>query len=282
MHGFASPRIGKGRWAALAVMVPVAVLACGAANAQQASWNVNPGLTDQWTLQLGAFQPHVDTTAHLNSSTGARGTEFTFEDTLGMADSKTIPTFLASVRLGQNWKIEGEYFELKRSATRTLNRTINWGDQTFPVSASVSSEFDSNIYRLSAGYSFIKDNQKELGAVLGFHVTDFKASLAAPTFGAQSGNALAPLPTIGAYGAYAFNPRWLLSGRADYFSLNYNQYNGKLLNFSAGVEYRFVRNFGASLAWRRIDYELTATKSNFNGGLEYKFSGPMLSLVGSF
>ena len=34
--------------------------------------------------------------------------------------------------------------------------------------------------------------------------------------------------TIGFYGSYALTPRWLLSGRVDFFSLNYNDYDGSL------------------------------------------------------
>src|SRR6185295_18234301 len=111
----------------------------------------------------------------------------------------------------------------------------------------VHSQFDSDIYRLSGGYSFLKDNKSELGATLGFHVTQFKTALSATGVGANSNDTLAPLPTVGLYGAYAFTPQWLLSGRVDYFSLNYNDYDGKLINFSAGVDYRFTRNFGVGL-----------------------------------
>jgi hypothetical protein len=123
---------------------------------------------------------------------------------------------------------------------------------------------------------------KELGIALGFHVTNFKASIDSALIGGQGGDGLAPLPTIGIYGAYAITPRWLVSARADYFSLNYNEYDGSLMNFTVGVDYRFHRNFGAGLAYRYVDYDVTATKPKFTGGFEYKFSGPMLYVNGSF
>src|SRR5262249_19585565 len=146
----------------------------------------------------------------------------------------------------------------------------------------VSSDFDSDIYRLSAGYSFVKTNEAELGVALGLHVTDFKLSLNATGIGGQTGDTLAPLPTIGGDGADALTPRGLLSGRVDYFSLNYQDYDGRLLNFSAGVDYRFTRNFGVGLGYRYVDYDLTVTKAKFDGGVNYNFKGPVLYLVGSF
>ena len=255
------------------------VLAAGVASAQQIA---HPGLTDRWTLQIGAYSPKVDTTASLNGTGGRVGTSVNFEEDLNLTDRKTMPSVLASVRLGERWKIEAEYLYLRRSGTRVISRTINWGDNTYPVGATVNSEFDSDIYRLSAGYSFVKDSQRELGIALGVHATDFSSSLSAATVGARTGETLAPLPTIGFYGAYAFSPQWLVSGRVDYFSLKYEDYDGSLTNLSIGVDYRVARNFAVGLAWRHVDYDVNVTKPHYTGGIRYKFSGPALFGVLSF
>jgi opacity protein-like surface antigen len=251
----------------------------GLATAQPVS---HPGLTDRWSLQIGVYAPEVATTASLNGTGGRIGTAISFEDDLNLDDRKTMPSILASMRIGERWKIEAEYLSLKRSGTRTISRTINWGDNTYPIGATVNSEFDSDIYRLSAGYSFIKDSQRELGVALGLHATDFSMSLASTTGGVRSTDALAPLPTIGLYGAYAFSPKWLLSGRFDYFSLKYEDYDGSLANLSIGVDYRLARNFALGVAWRHVDYDVDVTKAHFTGGVRYKFSGPALYGVLSF
>jgi len=254
---------------------------CGFA-AAQGTGGIHPALTDKWNFQLGAYRPKVETTAFLNSSAGARGTQLSFEDDLGFDDSKTVPAFLAAVRLGERWRIEFEYLSLSRDSSRAINKNINWGDRSYTIGTVVSSDFDSDIYRLSGGYSFIKTNQAELGVSLGLHLTDFSLSLSASGVGGQKADALAPLPTIGLYGAYAIDSKWLVSGRLDYFSLNYGNYDGHLTNFTAGVDYRFTRNFGVGVAYRYIDYDVTVTKTSFNGGAEYKFSGPMLYVNASF
>jgi len=271
------------RFAVQIVMVMTATGYSCLAAAQASSWSVHPGLEDRWNFQLGAFFPNVDTTARLNGAGGLIGTEINFEDDLGLKDRKSTGSFLASVRLGERWRIEGEYYSLSRNGTRTLSRTINWGDQTFVASTAVNTTFDTDIYRLSVGYSFIKNKEAELGVALGLHVTDIAASLVG-TGGAvgQAADTLAPLLTIGVYGAYAFSPRWLLSGRIDYFSLKYNEYDGSLLNLTAGIEYRVVRNFGIGAGWRYVDYDLDVTKARFNGGVKYKFKGPALYATASF
>ena len=275
----------RDRAAALGLAAGVALAGMavyGGAAAQDAAWKVHPALQDRWTFQLGAFFPKIDTNANLNGTGGRIGTELSFENDLGFDDTKTVPTLLIGARLGERWRIEGEYLALNRSHSQAISRTINWGDRTFTLGTTVSSDFDSDIYRLSVGYSFIKDDKAELGVVLGAHITDFEVSLSAPGTGGQSGDTLAPLPTIGLYGSYAFTPRWLLSARVDYFSLNYNEYDGSLVNVNVGVDYRVARNFGIGLGYRHVDYDLNVSKSRFNGSVNYKFNGPIIYMVGSF
>jgi len=258
------------------------MLVASVAGGADTSWKVHPYLTDKWSFQLGVYYPDVSTTARLDNSATGRGTEVDFEQDLDLTDRKALGNLFASVRLGERWRIEAEYFALNRSGTRAISKTINWGNITFPVNAAVSSSFDSDIYRLSAGYSFVKDNQKEFGAALGLFVTDFKASLATINLGSSASDALAPLPTVGVYGAYAFTPRWLISGRVDYFSLNYEQYDGSLTNVQAAVDYRFTRHFGVGLGYRYVDYSLDSSKSSWTGNIEYKFQGPTLFGIASF
>ena len=250
--------------------------------AQQAGWTSHPALQDRWAFQLGVYSPKVNTTFRLNGSGGLVGTEVNAEEDLGLRERNDMPAFLASVRLGERWKVEFEYLSLERENARSLSRTINWGDNTYTFGTTVNSSFNTEIYRLSVGYSFVKDVQKEFGAVLGLHATDILARVAAGSVGADEGDVLAPLPTIGIYGAYALTPRWLLSGRVDFFSLEYEEYDGSLINTTLGVDYRIWRNLGVGAAWRYIDYDLGVTTSRFNGAIIYRFNGPLAYLVSSF
>jgi hypothetical protein len=256
--------------------------AAGLAIGQQASWTTHPALQDRWSIQVGLYTPNVSTTAHLNSSSGLVGTEVNFEEDLGYAERSDMPAVLASVRLGERWRIEAEYLSLKRDNSHTVSRTVNWGDNTYTIGTTVTSEFSSDIFRLSGGYSFVRDAEREFGVAFGLHTTDFTMALSASGIGGSTGEALAPLPTIGFYGAYAPTPKWLVSGRVDIFSLAYEQYDGSLINATLGVDYRIWRNFGLGAAWRYIDYDLEVTETKLNGGINYRFNGPLLYLVSSF
>ena len=253
-----------------------------AAGAEGTSWKVHPYLEDKWNLQIGVYYPTVDTNARLDSSTLNRGTEIDFEGDLALDDRKALGSIFGSVRLGEKWRIELEYFGLNRSGSRQISRTINWGDNTYPVNAVVSASFDSDVFRVSGGYSFIKDDKKEFGLALGLFSTYFEASLSSAAGGYRKADTLAPLPTIGAYGAYAFSPRWLAYGRVDYFWLNYDEYDGSLVNAQAAAEYRFTRTYGVGLGYRYVRYNLDSSDSKWNGQITYEFYGPNLYFTASF
>jgi hypothetical protein len=130
---------------------------------------------------------------------------------------------------------------------------------------------------------------------LGAHVTTFDLGISAIGSGGnidttEAADTLAPLPTIGLYGFYAFSPRWLMQGRVDYFALEYQEYSGSLLNFNVGLEYQLAKHFSLGAGYRYVDLEFTAEKTlsvgdlsdDFSGEFEYHYSGPTLYMSFSY
>lgn len=242
---------------------------------------------DRWWFHLGGYRPTIDSVARSDFVAGDRpGTELRFEDELGLAKRKSLPWFQAGARLGERWRIELEYFALRRDGTRTVSRDISWGDEVFPVNATVSSEFDSDIFRLSAGYSFHRSDSAEFGAVLGLHTTRFRVALATKvSVGQATGggreeaeDALIPLPTVGLYGNYRFGRNVFATGRVDYFAIGAGEYSGGLVNVQVSVGYRVTDRFGLAAGYRYVDYTVDVDKPRWRGGVDYRFSGPFLAL----
>jgi hypothetical protein len=246
---------------------------------------------DRWWGQLEYFFPTISSTARLDfPGTNVPGTELNLEDELGLDERKGAPYLLLGARLGERWRLEFEYYRLNRSATRSAGRTIEWGDLTFPVSSAIQSTFDTSIYRLTGGYSFYRTPQGEVGVSLGLHTTDFKLQLAGQgtspgstlTFQSEARDQLVPLPTIGAYGSWMLSDQWELRGRVDYLSLSYQQYDGRLINWMAAVDWRVAKNWGVGAGYRYVDYKLESTKTSFHGEVNYRFKGPTLFLEAGF
>ena len=274
MRGYRTSERGRTtRRAALAAMLAAAGLA-GPAAAQS--------LGDKFWLEGSAYFAGADTAAFV-SRPGLPGTVIDFEDDLDIEDGKTLPAIQAGARFGR-FTFTGEYYALGREGTRTLTRDIVFDGATYPASVEVDSEFKSNVYRATVGYSFILNDKAELGAGIGLHATDFELALngmASVGGGAlqqesRARSFLAPMPTVGIYGAWNISNKLTLSGRVDYLSLSIDDYSGSLVNAQAALGYRVTRNIMVGAAYRYVAYDLDVEKDDYTAGVDYDFNGPSI------
>lgn len=240
-------------------------------------------IDERYWLQVAAFKPSIDTTAQFSlPRLPTNGTEVNFENDLGLADSEWLPLVEVGLRLGNRWRIEGEYYRLSRSGSKLLVRDIVWDDVTYRAGARAEGEFSTSIYRAAIGYSLVKNPQFELGASIGAHLTDFTASISGQalvndtefTLRRQQTNQFVPLPTIGAYAAYDLNKTWSLQARLDWLSLTVGDYNGGVTDFWVTANARVWKHVGLGAGWRYVNYHLGANKDDWEGYLRYKFNGP--------
>jgi len=242
-------------------------------------------LKDKYWLEAAAYWADVDSTVRINSARNQSiGTVIDFESDLALGDRKVLPSFSAGARVGSKIVIGADYYALKRTGTTSLARSIIVDDVTYPASAQIDSSFSSDVYRLTIGYAFVQNDQAEFGVAIGLHATDFEVSLEGQ---GQVGNAsaqtevrrrdvLAPLPTIGIFGAVEVAPQLTLSGRIDYLSLKIDDYKGKLINTQAELSYRVLKNVGIGAMYRYVDYDVEVDKDKWQGEVKYRFSGPAL------
>jgi hypothetical protein len=247
-------------------------------------------LQDRYWIEASAFWPDIETTVNVSTPNGRVGTDINLEADLNMKDRKTLPAFLAGTRLGDRVTIIGEYYGLDRSGSASVARDITFDDVTYPAGARVESSFESDVYRLVVGFSFVRRDNLELGAAIGLHATSFDAVLSGE---GRIGEAqtqslrrqrdlLAPMPTVGLYGGYQATPRLTLTARADYMSLSSGKYDGRILNTEARANYRVWKNIGVGAMYRYVDYQFDIEKSRWNGRLDYTFSGPALFVQAAF
>jgi len=255
----------------------------------QAQESLHPKLDARFYLDIGAYLPTIDTAVRVDRA-GGTGTVLDLEDDLDFDDSTVLPYGMINFRLGERWHLEAEYFAINRDNTTVIDQELEIGDEVFPVNATVNSFLDTDVYRLGVGYSFLKRPNSELGVSLGVHVTTFDLGVSTAGGAAESADTLAPLPTLGFYGYYAFSPRWLVQGRADVFSLDYDDYSGSLLNLNLGLEFQLAKHVGLGAGYRYVDLELTSEKTltvgsasdDFRGEFNYQYSGPTLYMSFSY
>jgi hypothetical protein len=185
-----------------------------------------------------------DNKVRVDGRGGNFGTRLNFERDLNLDDHKD--TFNAALRwrfkerhfleleyfrLGfkERHFLELEYFRLDRSGFRRLDGEIRFGDNVFPIGASIRSSFTTEVTRLSYSYRIVRNRDWGLAVGAGLHVTRLRAALTEIAIGTtEIAKVTAPLPVIGFGGARRLGTNWALLARAQVFSVEIDDIDGTI------------------------------------------------------
>jgi len=236
--------------------------------------------TDNVWFDLGVFVAHIDSDLRLDNETlGLEGTRIDFENDLGLDNSRIMPKATAAARFLKRFRAQADWFQLNRSGNLMLNGQLVIDDTVFPIHAEVDSQFKTNVYRLSLGYSLVRNDNAEFGIAAGAHVAHAKFSVEGKGplgIGLEEHRSKsAPLPNVGVFGsAKLTGPLWF-QAHAEAFKMKYGNYTGQLFDGEAALEYRFHHNFGVGLGYRYTNYKVSGRSHSWHGVLRYDYYGPV-------
>ena len=272
--------------AATLIFGMVTAFSAAAAPAETATTETIPNhplFSDRFIFELGGFYARSSTQASLSAPSGGTGVVVDFEDTLGLDDRKLTTIGGFTWRMTERWRLEVEYFGLNRSATRTLATQVEWGDQIYAAGTTVDASYNFYDTRVSAGYSFFKRRDKELGIGLGLHVAGIKASIETTGGGnAEATDVLAPLPVLNLYGLFALTDEWAVRMRMDWLSLTYGDYTGDVRNTAIDVLYQPFRHVGFGFGMRSLLLDVKINDPDWTGRARTAYSGPAAFMTVSF
>ena len=85
--------------------------------------------------------------------------------------------------------------------------------------------------------------------------------------------AAAPLPNIGAWYTYSISPNWAFKGRLDWFGASIDDYDGELINASAGLNYQVLKNFGLGIHYNHFNLDVGIQKPDWRGEIRTTYEG---------
>lgn len=257
---------------------------------------IKPG-EERFTFGLGAVLNSFGTDMRVDNSTLGRGSNVNLHDDLGADRDASSFWTSAEWRFAPRHRIGFDYSQFKLSGTRTITRDLTIGDEHYPFGATVSSELKLQIVPIVYSYSLIKTENDELAATVGVHWSrlSFKTQGTA-TLGTSSGTFDAsndtsakgdlPLPLIGLRYDHHFSQSWSAGLQGGYFKLNFGtdtlNVEGQILSARTYVEYRFSKHYGFGLAIEGFQVDVEASKSSWQGGIDYRYWGPQLYLKARF
>lgn len=245
--------------------------------------------TDRFALRSTYFQGGADTRIRLDPGgavPGVTGTTIDAEGLLGLDDAIDLGRVELYFRFGERGRMRVDYFKLNRFGATVLDEDVVFGNDTFLTGENIESTLDYRSLSFTFLYSFLRRERFELGAGIGLHLLDARASAEAVDRNErEEESGVAPVPTLALDGSWRFARRWAVSARGQYFSATYDGISGTLGEYHLDVQYRWKPNFAVGLGYTKIDVDVDvdpASDHDFPGLFRLNTDGPEFFLRVSF
>jgi len=247
------------------------------ANAQSAD-------RERGSVYIGTFITDRNTSARVDSDAGNPGTDVDLEGDLGLKASTSVVRAGGDFWISRRQRLDLSYFDLSRSASRTIDKTINFDDKTFPINTVVSTHNQMTITKLDYTFAFLTRENWFVGVTGGLYVMKLGLSLNEPTLGTYSSQSLtAPLPVVGFRGEYGINDRWTLRGAFQWFGITLTDVSGHFTDTYAGVDRRLGKRFTVGLAYDTVGLNIDVKKTeHLKGSLDWGYNGWLLYFRADF
>jgi hypothetical protein len=253
------------------------------ANAVRADDAMIPGGTERWTFRLGGIVNTNNTSFRLDGSSGGRGTDIDLEDTTGIKSNLSSVLASGTWRFASNHRIGVDYFQVDRSNTKAIDRTITIGDNVIPANTVLSTDNKATFFITNYQYSFLKSENVELAILGGVYAANLKFNFTAnsPIVNIDR-SSWAPLPVFGLSADFFLTPRWTATLFGEGLKLKVGDIDGSIYYVGASTDYMFSRNWGVGIGYRLTDIKVDLDKGNFRGHVGWRTDGYVAYLQARF
>ena len=259
---------GNARVIGAACLLVIALEVSGSVSAQT---DVIRSGEETFKINLGGIINTTDTSLRLDGAAG-RSAEVDLENA-GLEDNFTSLLGAATWRFASKHRIGAQVFAIRRSASKTINQTIQLGDNVIPAGTTVSTESKSQFFTANYQYSFIKNSHLELAGLVGFYGARFKFKFDATSPATHvDAHTTAPLPVLGASLDYFVTPRWTVSVFGEGLKMKIGDVDGRVYYTGVSTDYMLTRHFGVGIGYSLADLQVDVDKGDFHGRVGWRMN----------
>ena len=234
-------------------------------------------------LRAGLYSNNIESKIIRRPVDGGPGEEIETEDVLGVDRKKNVLHIAGIVRFAHFHRIGIGYFELGRESRTTLLTDVTIGDETFLEGTEIDVDADLAITQLTYGFSLMNDAQKELGLLVGIHVTKFDAHVSSEQTGQVVEASIdTPLPVVGVFGSLALGEKTDLNANLQIFRMEFDHYDGSLNALYLGLNHYFTEKLGAGIGYNFYAMNLDSPDETLRGSLQIRHHGPIVFATFTF
>ncbi len=240
---------------------------------------------DRFYLGAGRYWADHDLDTRWDASNGAMGTHVNFQRDLGFVDKQDalVWNIGGSVGEARRHKFDAFGYDYDDDTTRRLDRTLQIGDNAYPVDADMAGRMDLKITGVSYTWLFHHDGQRAFGVGLGAMRYDVDIDLDATATVAGAPVAYANMlsedewaPMLRVEYAHALSAHWRWGASLAYTKKTGGNVTGDARDVQVELEYFPWQRVGFSLRYNYNDVDLDFERTRFDGNLNLNNRGPQL------
>jgi hypothetical protein len=222
-----------------------------------------PGENFHVELGLMFWSPTPEILIQTGSLAALGQPEVDFVQEFGI-EKKRFPEFRGVIKAGRKHKLRVSHVQMEYNESATLQRTIVFGGQTFPVSVPATADLSWRLWRFGYEWDFVAMDRGVVGLVTELKYNEVLATLSATGFGSEVTEVTAPIPTVGilarAYPHRDFSitaeftgfkmPGFIGSRISD--SLSGDDFEAKMYDFDIYGTLNFGRHVGLQGGYRSV------------------------------
>ena len=261
---------------------------------------------DRLTGSIGYYKPKLSTKAAIATQDETLGALISFEDTLGLSDSKGTGIAGLRWRISKRNELSLNYFRLDRDSTKDVELLVFVPETECDPNCSVDLPISAVFYFESVDitYAFYAVFKEKHNLAFGIGLAlqnlqfgwrpsanctdDALCSLVEP----KEAKATAPLPTFKVVYQYAINDKWIVDTDVGYFALDLElddekgeNIDGRIWNVSAAIRWKTWDHVGFNVGYKYFDVDLDYERSGtipYKAAAEYDYRGFIVGIDGYF
>jgi hypothetical protein len=232
-----------------------------------------PGLE----ISVGLYKNNTSSKVIRFPTAGGPAEEVSLEDVLGVNRKDDVLLIEGVLRFAHFHRVQFGYFELGRDSTTTLLEDLPIGDEVFPAGTQINVDTSLETWRFAYGFSLMNDAQKEVGLLVGMHMTKVDARIASTQTGQFVESEInTPLPVVGAFGSVALGEKTNLMARLEIFRMEFDVYEGSLNAAHLALNHYFTEKIGVGIGYNYYGMNLESPESGLRGSIELRHYGPIV------
>ena len=236
-------------------------------------------LLDRYAFTLGSYFTAVDTDVQANDVERGLGTRLDFETDMGFGSSDELFRAEGQMLFKRRHQVNLGFYSLDRSASKIVEREIEWRDRTFPVDAEVSAFWNTDVIELSYTYWWIVREKSVFGVNAGFQIVGFDigAALATERFDLLEPDVSvsAPVPLVGIEYRRKLSEKLMFRGigRAVKWGSIEDITGVVIYDFALQLEHRTFKNGGIGIAYKLLRFDIEFERRFVTGDFVYGLDG---------